>query len=180
MDYNSYSYEIRANMVETARQKILENGTLSHFVKSASREHLSQYLEATGDGAIDRAVNEAAAKHRVDTEEILDEARASIKFRLLAGLIQMPIAYTPEPWGGLCGHQKYDPESGGWPCKVSGNQDQADSWHIAYGNSPACPFWENPNPEEKASNQLDELMSEGNDIHEAWRKLKLTSPSEHS
>jgi hypothetical protein len=169
--------EIIGATLETAREHFINaHNDFYKFAVENGRESLEFWLDTTD--SIEQSVRHAAVRHRIDNEEILEQISASLRFRVLAGILTRPVDYqdADETQGGICGCQEYDPEMGGWPCKVPGNQEQADAWHSRFGNSPACPFWENPakrNPLEKRDTQIDKLLYEGEDLEDIWQQLGL-------
>ncbi len=169
--------EATGRLLETARKRFVEaHGTL---VKNSSRRHLQTWLDHTENLAIEDAVKFASREHNLDEPGVLREISASLRFRVLAGTVHIPVPFSETLRGGTCKHQEYDPESGGWPCKVPSNQAQVDGWHEAFGPGPACPFYEPPNdPVENPGTELENLLDEGEDLYDAWRKLRAIRPDE--
>ncbi len=166
-----------ARFMETARQRI-EN-TNGSLLKNSSRQFAQSWLDHTDNAAIKEAVRFASARTGLDDQTILDTAEASLRYRVLAGLIHMKMTIPEEePRGCICANQQYDEKTDSWPCKVSGNQAQADEWHEAFGNGPACPYWEDPSPIDQSDTELDKMLNEGEDLFEAWRQLGIIGPAE--
>lgn len=173
--------EIIGAALEEARQDFVTRHNDFYKFASTNRDSLQFWLDTAKEDPIDYSVRIAAAKHRIDNEEILEQIRASLKFRVLAGILTRPIDYEDADGisGKLCGCQEYDEEVGGWPCKVPSNQAQADAWHSRFGNSSACPFWKNPqkvNPMERKKTEIEKMLEDDSiDLETAWRQLGLRS-----
>lgn len=166
--------------LETARVKFLN--THESFYKLASggdRTLLESWLDNSREDPIKNAVGYATSIHGVDDPDITQMLEASMRFRVLAGILTRPIEYDTENIleGGICANLKYDKESGGWKCKVPGNQRQADAWHRKFGHSAACPFHKKSDrmdPMEKSETEIERMIfDEGMDLDEAHRHLGL-------
>lgn len=171
---------IIGQVLETARQHFL--GLHGYFYKGASvgdRKSLETWLKLEDNKPIKHSVDYAAALHGVDDPQILEEITASMKFRILAGILTRPVENDTESTieGGFCAHQEYDPETDSWPCKVPSNQSQADKWHERFGHGKACPFYKKPEEQdslERIETELEKMLNdEGLDLEEAWSQLGL-------
>lgn len=159
--------------LETARQRFMEkNGSYYDRLVKQSRRSVQTWLDMNDDTYIHEAVKYAAGKYYIDDEGLKEELYASLRFRCLAGIMRQPVRYDPEePMGGVCAHQEYNVETGGWECKVGGNQAQADAWHEKFGHSPACPFHEPPESSQEKSASYE--MEDDEDLYEAFQKLDI-------
>lgn len=178
-DEDALYHAAMASLLESARRSFLERH--ASLIKRSSRHHLELWLDLHGDRPIERAVREAAAPLGIEDEGMLREAKASLRFRCLAGILNLPIHPVPEGdaiAGGVCAHARIDPETNTFRCVVPENQEQADAWHRAFGHGPACPFWK-PSfdvGEDRKRTELDKLLSEGEDIWKAWREVGVLPP----
>lgn len=168
--------QLLASLLESARQRFIEKN--SQMIKS-SRHLQDRWLSMTDNHPVKDAVAYASSTHRFDEPETLKKVEASLKFRVLAGIITRPVAYPEEPRGGFCARQEPDLETGGFKCFVPGNQDAADKWHAFAGHNCLCPFYESPAPvvEEKET-EMDKLLDDGEDLYEVWRELGLLRKDE--
>jgi hypothetical protein len=165
-------HEAIATLLETARRKFLE--TQEHFVgymtKQGEFRGLSRWLDGEGSEAVKEAVNHSVVGHDVDTPDVRRLLTASLRFRVLAGTLTLPVTYhQQEPdLPGECGRLEFQDDRGCWDCVLpnSGRQRTADAWHQHYGYSPACPFWQNPTPEnvEEKKTELEKAREEAQDF----------------
>ncbi len=166
--------------LETARQHFLSlHEGYYKFATGGDRKLAETWLNTAKEDPVDYSVRYAAASLGVDDPQILEQVSASMRFRVLAGILNRPVEYDTENIleGGICKNIEYDPEMGGWACKVPGNQAQADAWHERFGNSPACPFHEPKqklNPMERSETEIEKMVfEEERDLDEALRHLGL-------
>jgi hypothetical protein len=166
-------------VLEDARKHFLTTHEEFYKFASVNRPYLQYWLDTAPEDPIDYSVRYSMALNMVDSKEIEDLVKASMRFRVLAGILNRPVEYDSEDIisGGFCKHQEYDKELGGWKCKVDGNQAQADAWHEKFGHGCACPFWESPhqlNPMEQTDTELERMVfEEGKDIDDALMQLGL-------
>jgi hypothetical protein len=148
---------------------------LGDMVKTASRNYLQSHLDMTDNAVIKDAMELASVRTGIEDPEFERMVEQSMRYRIFAGILNIKITVPDEePVGGVCGCQSYDEETDSWPCKVPSNQEAADAWHNAFGNTPACPFWEDPNPrDDSPQNELEKMFQAGDDIEGIWRELEL-------
>jgi len=166
--------------LEDARTHFLSlHETRYKTAAAVDRSLLQTWIENDPENPISHSVKFAMAFNGLDDQFTQEMLEASMKFRVYAGILNRPVDYDTDNIlsGGLCGCQSYDKESGGWPCKVPGNQSQADKWHERFGNGPACPFYKNPNPESplaRSESEMEKMVfEEEKDVDEALRQLGL-------
>jgi hypothetical protein len=155
--------------------------TLGEMAKTASKSYLQTYFDLQENAPIKEAIKLASARTGIDDPELSRMVEQSMRYRVFAGILNIKITVPEEePLGGVCGCQEYDEATNSWPCKVPGNQEAADAWHAAWGNSPACPYWKDPTPKEDKApqNELEKLFAEGEDMEKIWRELGLMDESQ--
>lgn len=162
--------------LETARQRFLENnGSYYDRLVKSSRSSVQTWLDIHDNSFIDDAVAYAAREHRIDSHEILEELKTSMRFRALAGMMHQQVEYDPDdPMGGPCANL-VENEDGTQDCEVPNNQAQADKYHSIYGHTPSCPFHKPANQPPEEGEKLTSLseLDDDTSLEEAFRQANI-------